>query len=257
MVEVSIISGSGFYDFPDIQEQEDKQLETKFGEVTLVTGMAYGHRIAFLARHGSDHSLLPNKINYRANLVGLKNLGVKALILTSICGVLNPDIPLTRLFVFDDMYFPENRLPNGDLCTVFNEIGEMGRGHYMFGQPFSETIRNMLIAAADEPIPHGVYAHVNGPRFNSRPEIQMLQDYAMCVSQTAGPEIVLAGELGIPCALLGFGVDYANGVAANPTPVEVLLANMELSKKAFIKTIKRFLKDYKEPEFDGFVCRFD
>jgi len=100
-------------------------------------------------------------------------------------------------------------------------------------------------------------AHVNGPRFNSKPEINMLKNYASFISQTAGPEIVLAGELEIPYALLGFGVDYANGVQKEPTPVEVLGENSKKSRIVFTNAIRELIKNYSIPEFTGFIYRFE
>ena len=113
-----------------------------------------------------------------------------------------------------------------------------------------------MIEAAEDPITHAVYAYAHGPRFNSKSEISMLKNYASFVSQTAGPEIVLSGELEIPCALLGFGVDYANGVQKDPTPIEILDENLKKSKSVFISVIKEFIKNYQEPEFSGFIYRF-
>jgi len=100
----------------------------------------------------------------------------------------------------------------------------------------------------------------NGPRFNSRAEIRaFLRAGGSAISQTAGPEIVLSGELEIPYILLGFGVDYANGVVDSPTSVEELTANMEQSKTVLTKVILEFLgetgNDSKEL-YNGFVYRF-
>jgi 5'-methylthioadenosine phosphorylase len=170
---------------------------------------------------------------------------------------LDPEIPLAKLAVFDDMYFPENRLPNGESCTMYDERGEKGRGHFLFDKPFNPQLREQVIQAAAQPITQAVYAHVNGPRFNSKPEIRFLQNYASFISQTAGPEIVLAGELEIPYALIGFGVDYANGVTDEPTPVELLAENLKKSRDVFLGVIEKLLDVYAVPEFCGFIYRFD
>lgn len=256
MIELAIISGSGFYDFPDLEEGDDKVIQTKFGNASVRTGIIGGKRMAFLARHGKGHSLLPNMINYRANLMALKELDTQAIIATTVCGVLDPGFPLARLVVFDDLYFPDNRLPSGEACSVFNDTEERSKGHYIFSSPFSDELRQQIIAAADDPITDAVYAHACGPRFNSKPEIRLLKSFASFVSQTAGPEIVLAGELEIPFALVGFGVDYANGVKEEPTPVEVLSENLRNSKGIFIELIKKVVKSYIVPRFTGFIYRF-
>lgn len=84
----------------------------------------------------------------------------------------------------------------------------------------------------------GCYGHVDGPRFNTRTEIAMLAGAGVAaVSQTAGPETVLAGEAEIPYALLGFVTDHANGVSDVATPVEDLVANIALSSERFATTL--------------------
>ena len=220
-------------------------------------GVIGGKKIAFITRHGKNHIILSNMINYRANLLALKELEVRALVSTTVCGVLDPSILLGRLVVFEDMYFPENRLPDGEDCTVYSKEGDRSRGHYIFDKPFCEELRLQIIRVAEESVTDAVYAHVNGPRFNTKPEISMLRNFASFVSQTAGPEIIIAGELEIPCALLGFGVDYANGVAKEPTPVDVLDENLKKSKQVFVEVIQRLLKYYTAPKFTGFIYRFE
>jgi len=256
MIDIAIISGSGFYDFPGLADVEKRQIGTKFGTVIVDSGRLKGKKIAFLARHGGEHQLLPNMINYRANMLALKELGSRAILSTTVCGVLDPDLPLAKPVVFSDLYFPENRLPVGEICSVYKEEGQPGRGHYIFNQPFSEDLRQQLIAAASDPIAEAVYAHVNGPRFNSKPEISALQEHASFISQTAGPEVILAGELEIPIALLGFGVDYANGVSAQPTPVEALRLNLINSKTVFVSIITKLIQNYFAPRFEGLIYRF-
>ncbi len=257
MIDLAVISGSGFYEFPGLDQAEDKIIQTQFGDASVRTGKIEGKSLAFLARHRKDHSLLPNMINYRANLMALKDLDAKAIIATTVCGVLDPDIPLAKLVVFSDLYFPENRLPTGEACTIYHKEKARGQGHLIFEKPFSEDLRQQIIAAAEDPITDAVYAHAVGPRFNTQSEIRMMREYASFVSQTAGPEIVLSGELEIPFALIGFGVDYANGVKEEPTPVEMLSDNLKNSKAVFIEVITKVIRSFKVPRFTGFIYRFD
>lgn len=257
MIDLAIISGSGFYDFPGLEEPEEKTVETSFGRVAVWVGQKDHRQIAFIARHGLGHTHLPNMINFRANLLALKKLDVKAIVSTTICGVLDVSLPLAKPVVFSDLYFPENRLPNGEICSIFNEKGAPDRGHFIFDKPFSDELRQQLIAVSKAPVRDAVYAHVNGPRFNSKPEILALQSHASFISQTAGPEVVLSGELELPIALLGFGVDYANGVSNVPTPIEVLRANLIKSKGVFLTILEKLIKDFKEPRYAGFMYRFN
>jgi 5'-methylthioadenosine phosphorylase len=257
VIDLAVISGSGFYEFSGLDQGEDKIIKTQFGDASVRTGRIEGRNLAFLARHGKNHSLLPNMINYRANLMALKDLDAKAIIATTVCGVLTPDIPLAQLVVFRDLYFPENRLPDGEACTIYHGEETEAKGHFIFDKPFSEDLRKQIIAAAEDPITDAVYAHAVGPRFNTQPEIRMMREYASFVSQTAGPEIVLSGELEIPFALIGFGVDYANGVKDEPTPVEILNENLKNSKAVFIEIITKVIRSFRVPQSAGFIYRFD
>ena len=150
MTDLAIISGSGFYDFPGLEMGEDKIVKTRLGDASVKTGQFEGRKIAFLARHGKRHSILPNMINHRANLMALKVLETKAVVATTVCGVLDPNLSLARLAVFDDLYFPENRLPKGEICSIYDKEGDKSKGHYIFEKPFSEDLRQQFIAAADD-----------------------------------------------------------------------------------------------------------
>ena len=124
------------------------------------------------------------------------------------CGSLDPELELGTLIVFDDLHFLANRLPDGSLCTLHTEPGAPGRGHWIFDRPFSEPLRRALLDGAREAgcavRDGGCYGHVDGPRFNTQTEIRMLMQAGVtAVSQTAGPETVLAGEAKLPYALLG------------------------------------------------------
>jgi 5'-methylthioadenosine phosphorylase len=249
----AVITGSGFYDFPDLTDVQQVEIATPYGKVQAVCGDLGGKSVLFIARHKQDHALLSNMINHRANIYACQEAQVGAIIATSIVGIMTPDLPLAKILVFNDIFYPDNRLPDGSSCTFYTEEGQAGRGHYIFGSPFfdvSDTLKGSDI------ITGLTYAYVNGPRLNSQKEIAFLTNYADAVSQTAGPEAVLAGELEIPYVLLGYGVDYANGVRETPTPIEVLTENMHSSKAAFAVAISQLVSS-QSYSFGGFVYRFD
>jgi 5'-methylthioadenosine phosphorylase len=251
--DVAVITGSGFYDFPDLTDSCEIEIATPFGTVQAVCGSCDGKSVLFIARHKKDHALLSNMINHKANIYACRQAQVDVIIATSIVGLTNPDLPLAKILIFNDLFYPDNRLPDGSHCTFFSEENQIGRGHYLFGSPFFDVSG---VLKGEDVIPDITYAYVNGPRFNSKKEIRFFANYADAVSQTAGPEAVLAGELEIPYVLLGYGVDYANGVKDEPTPIEVLTENMHRSKEAFAQTV-RLLLAYKPYCFNGFVYRFD
>jgi 5'-methylthioadenosine phosphorylase len=156
----------------------------------------------------------------------------------TVCGALDPGIQLGSLIVFDDLHFPDNRLSDGSICTLHDEPGAAGRGHWIFDCPYSEGLRATIVSAlGDTSIAvrdGGTYGHVDGPRFNSRSEIRALDACGVtAISQTCGPETVLFGEAGVPYALAGYPTDYANGVAPEPTPMADLMQRVGRSVEVF------------------------
>ena len=165
------------------------------------------------------------------------------------CGAVDPTLELGALVVFDDLHFSSNRLADGTLCTFFVEPGDPRRGHWILhGGPFSDGIRAALVAAATE-AGHavwdgGTYGHVDGPRFNTPTEIAQLAACGVtAVSQTAGPETVLCGELELPFGLIGFVTDFANEVKpGEPTPVAKLIELMGTSTDVFADVLRGAVK---------------
>ena len=161
---------------------------------------------------------------------------------------MDPALAPGSLVVFDDLHFLSNRLPDGSLCTFFAEPGDARRGHWILaGGPFSPGVRQALLDGASR-AGHsardgGTYGHVDGPRFNTPSEIAQLASAGVAaVSQTAGPETVLCGELELPFALIGFVTDYANDVApGEPTSVVELIELMGKSTQVFAEVLERAL----------------
>lgn len=262
-MSIVLISGSGFYDFQtELTASRQIELETAYGQVIFQQGSFAGQQVYCLARHGVGHTHLSHQINHLAHFSACQQVGASAIIGLSIVGVVNSLLPLAELMLPADLYYPDNRLPTGAVCSLFDQAGRPGRGHLIMAQHFHQgLIQQMQVAAdaLDVPI-HGDlnYAYVQGPRFNSRSEIRALAGHKIdIISQTLGPEAVLAGELEIPYAALCFGVDYANGVQAQATPIETLATNMKASKAAFTALLKQTLANWQAPVFDGFVYRFE
>lgn len=254
---IAFITGSGFYDFPGM---EPLVVSTRFGEASLLHGNVENKEILLLPRHGQGHARLPNHINHRANLLALKEAGATAVISTSVCGLLRADWPLGAPLLANDLLFLENRLPDGNSCTIFDIAGTPDRGHLLpesfFDPELSDAVRAAWAVSGME-WKEGVYAHVNGPRFNSRVEIRLLRSAgADFLSQTCGPEAVLANELEMPFALTAFSVDYANGVSAEPTAVDTLKTNLAAGSLAFRSLIRALPLETARIPFKNFVYRF-
>ena len=239
-------------------------METGFGEVVVEVGQVGRWRVGAISRHGPDHRFLPHQIGYRANLAALALLGARAVLATSVVGAVDPELSLGRPVLFDDLFFPDNRLPNGETCTIFTEPGDPERGHLILSEPFSPHLRNRIARAAEElelrPTLGGVYGHTNGPRFETRSEIRSFAAAGVtAVSLTCGPEAVLAGELELPYALVGFPVNYATGVV-EPETKEDLDRRLTLSKEVLPRLLLRTIESLEEEDFAfdyGYVYRME
>jgi purine nucleoside phosphorylase len=240
---IGIITGSGTYALPGFEGSGPEPVATEWGEALVSRGTFGGVEVAHVSRHGEGHVRLSNHVTHRANIGALAQLGVDAVLAVTVCGAVDPGVELGSLVCFDDLHFPVNRLPDGSLCTFFSEPGDRRRGHWIYEDPYAPPLRDALVAAAEAAgIPMrngGCYGHVDGPRFNTRAEIRGLAAAGVtAVSQTAGPETVLAGEAELPFALVGYATDYANGVQAEATPVERLLELIAASTATFARLLE-------------------
>ena len=262
MIDIGIITGSGIYRLagdPDLH-----LVDTRFGEAEVAVLQVGPWRVGAISRHGMDHHHLPHTVPHQANLTALRELGARAVLATTAVGVVDPDIPLGRPILFDDLFFPDNLLADGTACTIFTEPGDPERAHLIRDEPFAPHLRRKLELAADnlglEVTVGGVYAHTNGPRFESKSEIRWLNSVGVtAVSQTCGPEVVLAGELELPHALVGFPVNYATGVAG-PESEQELSHLLALSAKTLTRLVLRAAEVLEEQDLiydHGFLYRIE
>jgi purine nucleoside phosphorylase len=265
-MSIGIITGSGTYALPDFTNAESVVVKTPFGEAHCTTGSFAGVAVVHVSRHRLGHAILSSGVTHRANVWALKEQGATAVIACTACGAVDPTIELGSLIVFDDLHFIANRLPDGSVCTFFSQPGDPQRGHWILhGGPFSDGIRSALVAAASaagHPArDSGTYGHVDGPRFNTPTEIAQLAACGVtAVSQTAGPETVLCGELELPLGLIGFATDYANEVKpGEPTPVATLIDLMGRSTAIFADVLRGALPELAAtpPQPAGTVYRFE
>jgi 5'-methylthioadenosine phosphorylase len=243
---VGIITGSGTHALPDFEDAAPDRIDTPWGAADVTLGRFAGIDAVHLSRHGEGHVRLSNQVNHRANIAALADLGAEAIVAVTVCGAVDPELALGSLVVFDDLHFLVNRLADGSLCTFYDKPGDPRRGHWIFEDPFSQDLRTVLLeaarAAGTSVRDGGCYGYVDGPRFNTRAEIRSLaQAGVTAVSQTAGPETVLCGELGLPYALVGYATDYANGVTEEATPVQELLDRITASTGVFTTVLSEAL----------------
>jgi purine nucleoside phosphorylase len=239
---LGIITGSGTHSLPGFEGEAPQQLSTEWGDALVSLGRVDGVDVLHVSRHGEGHIRLSNHVTHQANIAALKRLGAVGAIAVTVCGVVDPEVELGSLICFDDLHFLANRLADGSICSFHQDAGHRERGHWIFEDPYSPTLRAALLAGAAaaglEMRDGGCYGHVDGPRFNTKAEIRGLAACGVtAVSQTAGPETVLAGEAELPFALVGYATDYANGVKAEPTPVAQLLELIAASSESFSRLL--------------------
>jgi purine nucleoside phosphorylase len=236
-MRVGIITGSGTHALSAL-EGEAEDVETEYGACRITRGTFAGADAVHVSRHGEGHVRVSNHVTHRANIAALKDAGCDAVLAVTVCGAVDPTVPLGSLIVFDDLHFVVNRLPDGSLCTFHQTPGDPRRAHWIYEDPFSPELRRALLAGAAAAgvtaKDGGCYGHVDGPRFNTKAEIRGLAACGVtAVSQTAGPETVLCGEAELPFGLVGYATDYANGVHDEATPVERLLELIAASTRTF------------------------
>jgi 5'-methylthioadenosine phosphorylase len=219
---LAIITGSGFYEVPGLANPQVRTVSTPFGDAPLTLGHWQGREVAFLARHGVRHALPPHRINYRANLWALREVGATAVLATAVSGGIAADLEPGDLVLIDQFVEYTKGRPD----TFFD--GQDGTvRHTDVTEPYDRTLRTMLAEAAGglELVvrPTGTYACTNGPRFETPAEIVMLSRLgAELVGMTGYPEVVLAAELGLPYASVGVISNRAAGLGPAITLEEII-----------------------------------
>lgn len=209
-VRIGIIGGSGLYKMEALKDVEEVQIDTPFGAPSdaLILGSLEGTRVAFLARHGRNHTLMPSELPFRANIYAMKSLGVEYLISASAVGSLKAEAkPL-------DMVVPDQFIDRtkGRISTFF---GEGIVGHIAFGDPICAQLAGVLtdaIASLELPITlhrGGTYVCMEGPAFSTKAESHLYRSWgASIIGMTNLPEAKLAREAEIAYATLALVTDY-------------------------------------------------
>jgi 5'-methylthioadenosine phosphorylase len=240
MITIGIIGGSGLYDMAELTDREERRVDTPFGEPSApyVIGTLGGRRVAFLARHGAGHRLLPSELNFRANIFGFKTLGVEFILSASAVGSLKEQYRPQDLLIPDQFY----DRTKGRVSTFF------GRGlvaHVGFAHPFCgplsgvayEAARNAGLGAgggattsASGPAVHkgGTYVCMEGPQFSTLAESQLYRSWGMdVIGMTNLQEAKLAREAEICYTTIALITDYdCWHPAHDQVTVEMIIANL-------------------------------
>lgn len=217
-IELAIIGGTGVYAFPGLERPERHELATRWGapSSSIVTGEINGRTVAFLARHGEDHALAPHRINYRANIAALHEMGARRVIGVNAVGGIRDDMAPRVLAIPHQLI----DYTSGRAASFCDADGEAVL-HIEFGDPYSPALRRDLLAAATvagvEVVDGGCYGATQGPRLETRAEIErMRRDGCDLVGMTGMPEAALARELDMEYACIAVVANWAAGCGPDP-----------------------------------------
>jgi 5'-methylthioadenosine phosphorylase len=206
--EIGIIGGSGLYSMPGFEAREEACIETPFGSPSdnYVLGALAGRKVAFLSRHGQGHRISPSELNFRANIYGMKSLGVERIISLSAVGSLKAE-HRPQDFVVPDQFFDRTR---GRVSTFF---GEGLVAHVSFADPVCPEVAD-AVAGACQAVgvtvkKGGTYLCMEGPAFSTKAESNLYRSWGMdVIGMTNLQEAKLAREAEICYATVAMVTDY-------------------------------------------------
>ena len=209
MATVGIIGGSGLYQIEGIVKVKKVALKTPFGAPSdkFITGELEGTPVVFLPRHGQGHRISPSEINYRANIYGMKKLGVQAIMSVSACGSLKEQYkPMD--FVIPDQFLDRTRHGRKDTFFTDGIVAHVG-----FADPVSKEIADILEQSTKKLNVRthrgGTYVNMEGPQFSTKAESNLYRSWGMdIIGMTNLTEAKLAREAEISYATLAAVTDY-------------------------------------------------
>ena len=231
-ISIGIIGGSGLYDMAELTDREERHVSTPFGDpsAAYMIGTLRGTRVAFLARHGLGHRIMPSELNFRANIYGFKTLGVDYILSASAVGSLKEQYKPLDL-VIPDQFVDRTR---GRVSTFF------GRGlvaHVGFAHPFCSILSDVAFRAAKaaSATVHkgGTYVCVEGPQFSTFAESTLYRSWGMdIIGMTNLQEAKLAREAEICYTTIALVTDYdCWHPDHDQVTVEMIIANLTENAK--------------------------
>lgn len=235
---LAIIGGTGLTSIAGLHICRREVVGTPWGEPSgpVVHGELHGHPLLFLPRHGRGHTIAPHRINYRANLWALRELGATAVIAVAAVGGITAAMAPARLVIPDQLI--DYTWGRESTCAAEGSVV-----HVDFTHPYDPAIRQCLIDAAslcvgEEAIAGGVYGATQGPRLETAAEIRRLaRDGCDLVGMTGMPEAVLARELGLRYACCAVVANWAAGVGDG----EITMAEIERQLTIGMERVRRVL----------------
>lgn len=245
---LGVIGGTGLYGIEGLEQIETRELETPFGAPSspVVLGVLEGRQVAFLARHGLGHHIMPSEVNYRANLYALKALGVRRVLSVSACGSLRED------YAPGDVVIPDQLFDH----TLNRRRSFFGRGlvgHVSVADPFCADLSARLaqaVAAAGGTLHRGgTSITIEGPRFSTRAESNTYRAWGMAIiGMTTAPEAFLAREAEMCYTTMSHITDYdvwheSEEPVTVDMVVETMHRNLATAQQALAYVIERLDED--------------
>lgn len=241
MTTFAIIGGTGLTQLSDLNIIQREELTTPYGSPSaeFVTGELNGSRIIFLARHGNPHTIAPHKINYRANIWGLKQLGVEQIIAVAAVGGITSEMEPAHIAIPDQII----DYSYGRLHTFFEDEAVQ---HIDFTYPYNQKLRSRLISAAAKAnikiSPLGTYGCTQGPRLETTAEIQRMErDGCDLVGMTGMPEAALAKELEMDYAAISVVANWAAGKSEGEITMEEIERHLHKGMANTAEILKAFV----------------
>lgn len=253
-MRVAIIGGTGFYGLPG-RVFHEQLIETPFGKARVFQGEGEDEDLFFLARHGIRHSVPPHRINYRANIRALEQLGVQRVLATFAVGSLRMSIPPLALVAVDQFLdFTQGR------AHTFFDSEQTGFAHTDVTNPLCSGLHAGLLGLAAQRglniLPSGVYVCTNGPRLETAAEVRMFAQLGGdVVGMTGVPEIPLAREAGLHYAGVAYVINYGAGLEKQK--MEFISGGLSELKEHLLKLMLDTLRLPTLTECDCETSRFE
>jgi len=247
VTKIGIIGGSGLYHIEGIEDLKEVKVETPFGEPSdnYILGKIQGVEVAFLPRHGKGHRILPSELNYRANIYGMKKLGVEQIISISAVGSFKKELKPLDIMLPDQFV---DRTNQGRKTTFF---GDGIVGHISFAEPVCSSLRETVYKAGKEMgltiHNKGTYLNMEGPAFSTKAESYLYKGWGMdIIGMTNMPEARLAREAEMCFTTVAFITDYDcwhGEIVTIDMVIQNLMKNVETAKRLIKKVVPQLTKN--------------
>jgi 5'-methylthioadenosine phosphorylase len=253
MPTLGVIGGSGLYEMEAIEDLTEKKVETPFGAPSdaVLCGRIGDTRMLFLPRHGRGHLVPPHRINYRANVHALKQLGAEQIVSVSAVGSMKENIHPGDI-VLVDQFIDRTRTRSS---TFFEDDGVVA--HVEFADPIDAALQEALyraaVAVGARAHRGGTYVCIEGPQFSTRAESNLYRSWGVdVIGMTNLPEAKLAREAELPYATIALATDYdcwhqSEAPVTAEAVVAVLRTNVETAKKIIAQVAKTLPDPKKSP----------